>query len=130
MMAEEFASALRRGDPMAGYPVTIKAHDTLACGVCGVAILLLEVSAAAVRPTCCGRAMRTVRPAPCSAERPQGADGSTLGGRCYVDKPRGLVVRCTRGGRGVIRCDDRPLTLIADGRVLVAVPSGTRTQSA
>jgi hypothetical protein len=112
MMAEEFASALRRRDPIAGYPLTIKAHDTLACGVCGVAILLLEVPAEAVRPACCDRPMRTVRPAPCSAKRPRGADGGTLGGRCYVDEPLGLVVRCTRGGRGVICCDNRPMTLL------------------
>ena len=112
MIAEESASALRLRDPVAGYPVTIKAHDTLACGVCGVAILLLEVPAGAVRPTCCDRPMRTVRPAPCSAQRPRGAVGGALGGHCYVDEHSGLVVRCTRGGRGVIRCDNRPMTLL------------------
>jgi len=112
MMAEEFASALRRRDPEAGYPMAIKAHDTLACGVCGVAILLLEVPATALRPTCCGRVMRTVRPAPCSAKRPRGVDGGTLGGHCYVDELHGLVVQCTRGGQGVVRCDNRPMTLL------------------
>ena len=111
MMAEEFASTLRRRDPMAGDLVTIKAHDTLACGICGVAILLLEVPVEAVRPTCCGRAMRTVRPAPCSAKRPRGVDGGTVAGHCYVDEPRGLVVRCTRGGGGVVCFDSRPMTL-------------------
>jgi hypothetical protein len=112
MMAEEFVSALRRRDPVAGYLLPIKAHDTLACGVCGVAILLLEVPAGAVRPTCCGRPMRTVCPAPCSAKRPRGADAGTLGGYCYADEPHGLVVRCTRGGRGVVCCDNRPMTLL------------------
>ena len=112
MIAEESASALRLRDPLAGYPLTIKAHDTLACGVCGVAMLLLEVPAGAVRPTCCGRAMRTVRPAPCSAQRPRGADAGTHGGYCYTDETGGLVARCTRGGRGVVCCDNRPMTLL------------------
>ena len=112
MMAEEFVGALRRRDPVAGYLLPIKAHDTLACGVCGVAILLLEVPAQAVRPTCCGRPMRTVSPAPCRVKRPRGAHTGTLGGYCYADEPHGLVVRCTLGGRGVVCCDNRPMTLL------------------
>ena len=114
MMAEEFASTLRRRDPMAGDLVTIKAHDTLACRMCGVAILLLEVPAEAVRPTCCGRAMRTVRPAPCSAPRPRGFGAGTLAGLRYVDEPRGLVVRCTHSGGGVVTCDNTPMTPMPD----------------
>ena len=112
MMAEEFASALRRRDPVAGYLLPINAHDTLACGVCGVAILLLEVPAGAARPTCCGGIMRTVRPAPCSAKRPRAADAGTRAGYCYLDETCGLVARCTRGGRGVVCCASRPMTLL------------------
>lgn len=110
MIAEEFASALRQRGPAAGYSATVKAHDTLACVVCDVTILLLEVPDAAVRPACCGRAMRTARPAPCSAPQPRCASDGTSAGRRYVDEPRGLVVRCTRSGQGVISCDNKPMT--------------------
>ncbi len=90
--------------------MTVKAHDTLACVVCDVIVVLLEVPAAVVRPTCCDRTMETVRPAPCSAPRPRGIGAGTSAGCCYADEPRGLVVRCIRSGRGVIRCDDKPMT--------------------
>lgn len=114
MTAEGAVSALRQHEPMAEHAMTVKAYDTLACAVCDVTILLLRVPAAAVRPTCCGRAMRTVRPAPCSAPRPRGAGEGTSAGRCYVDEPRGLVVRCTRSGRGVVSCDNKPMTPLSD----------------
>ena len=109
MIAE---GSVRQHEPMAGHAVTIKTYDTLACVHCNVTILLLKVPAGAVRPTCCGRAMRTVRPAPCSTPPARGTGAGTLAGRCYADESRGLVVRCIRGGRGVICCDDRPLTLL------------------
>jgi hypothetical protein len=87
-----------------------KAQDTLGCVVCDVTILLLEVSAGAVRPACCGHPMQAVRPTPCSAWSPRGVGTGTSAGSCYVDKPRGLVVRCTRSGSGVISCDNEPMT--------------------
>lgn len=110
MMAEEFVGALREREPRAGYPVTIKANDTLGCVVCDVTILLLEMPSGAVRPACCGRAMRTVRPAPCSAPRPRGPGEGTSGGRSYIDERSGLVVRCTHSGRGVVSCGGMPMT--------------------
>jgi hypothetical protein len=111
MTAEQLVSDLRQREPMAGNAVTaVKVHDTLACVLCDVAILVLEVQAAAVRPTCCGRTMRTARPAPCSAPAPRGAGAATSAGCYYVDEPRGLVVRCTRSGSGVISCAGKPMT--------------------
>jgi hypothetical protein len=110
VIADEFVSALCQREPMAGNAVTLREHDTLACVVCDVTILVLEVSAEAVRPTCCGRTMRTARPAPCSAPRPRGVGTGTSAGCCYVDEPRGLVVRCTRSGSGVISCASKPMT--------------------
>ena len=112
MTAEGSVSALRQREPVAGPAMTIKAYDTLACGHCDVTILLLTVPTAAARPTCCGRAMRTVRPAPCSAPQSRGVGAGTLAGRCYADESRGLVVRCTRSGRGVISCDSKPMTAL------------------
>jgi hypothetical protein len=114
MTAEGSVRALRQREPMAGHATPIKAYDTLACVHCDVTILLLKVSAAAVRPTCCGRAMRTVRPAPCSAPPSRGVGAGTLAGRCYADESRGLVVRCTQSGRGVITCDSTPMTALPD----------------
>jgi hypothetical protein len=76
--------------------------------------LLLKVPTAAVRPACCGFAMQTVRPAPCSAPRPRGFNEGTSAGRCYVDEPRGLVVRCTHSGRGFITCDNTLMTPLPD----------------
>jgi len=110
MIAEGPVSAVREREPMAEYAATIKAYDTLACAACDVTILLLQVPAAAVRPACCGSTMRTVRPAPCSAPRPRGFDAGTSAGLRYVDEPRGLIVRCTQSGRGVIACANTPMT--------------------
>src|SRR5258707_15883983 len=101
-------------EPMAGHAVTINAYDTLACVRCNVTILLLKVPAGAVRPKCCGRAMRIVRPAPCSTPPTRGTGAGTLAGRCYVDESRGLVVRCTHSGRGVISYDSEPMTPLPD----------------
>ena len=109
MIAEQFVSDLRQREPAVGNAVMVKVHDTFACVVCGVTILVLEVQATAVRPTCCGRTMRTVRPAPCSTPTPRGVAAGTSAGCCYVDELRGLVVRCTQSGRGVIRCGNRPM---------------------
>ena len=114
MTAEASVSAPRQREPMARSAMTIKAYDTLACAVCDVTILLLKVPIAAVRPACCGFAMQTVRPAPCSAPRPRGFGAGTLAGLRYVDEPRGLVVRCTHSGGGVVTCDNTPMTPVPD----------------
>lgn len=108
MIAEQFASDLRQREPVAGDAVTVKVHETLACLVCDVIILALEAEATAVRPTCCGRTMQTARPARCSTPTPRGVVG-TSAGCCYVDELRGLVVRCTQSGSGVISCDNEPM---------------------
>lgn len=121
------AAAVDSHDPLGqpGISMTMKAHDTLVCVVCDVTILLLDVPADAVRPACCGHAMRTVRPTPCSTPQPRGVGEGTSGGRSYIDETRGLVVRCTRSGRGVISCDNKPMTpLPADRWGLVNVHEG------
>ena len=114
MTADESVSALCQREPAPGYAMAFKAYDTLACVHCNVTILLLKVPAGAVRPTCCGRAMRTVRPAPCSTPPTRGIGAGTLAGRCYVDESRGLVVRCTHSGRGVISYGSNPMTPLPD----------------
>src|SRR5258707_11788243 len=114
MTAEGTVSALRQRDPVAGYGLTISAYDTLACVLCNVTVLLLKVPAGAVRPTCCGRAMRIVRPAPCSTPPARGIGAGTLTGRRYVDESRGLVVRCTHSRRGVPSYDSKPMTPLPD----------------
>ena len=111
MIAE---GSVRQHEPMARHAATIKTYDTLACVHCNVTILLLKVHAGAVRPTCCGRAMRTVRPAPCSTPPTRGIGAGTLAGRCYADESRGLVVRCTHSGRGIISYDTKPMTPLPD----------------
>ena len=77
MTAEQLVRDLRQREPAAGSAVTVEVHDTLACVVCDVTILVLEAQATAVRPTCCGRTMRTVRPAPCSTPTPRGVAAGT-----------------------------------------------------
>ena len=86
--------------------------EVLACVVCDTAVVVLDVPAPepGPRPTCCGRAMVSARPIPCSARQPEGAGhsvGGTVAGSCYVDERGGLVVRCVRRGPGVIMCDGR-----------------------
>ena len=109
MTAEQLVSDLRQREPVAGSAVTVRVHDTLACVACDVTILVLETQATAVRPTCCGRTMRTVRPAPCSTPTPRGVAAGTSAGCCYVDELRGLVVRCTQSGSGVVSCGNKPM---------------------
>jgi hypothetical protein len=82
----------------------------LACAVCDAAVVVLDVAAPGRgrRPTCCGRAMVSARPMPCSARQPDDAGhigGGTVAGSCYVDERGCLVVRCVRRGPGVIMCD-------------------------
>ena len=109
MIAEQFVGDLRQRGPVVGNSETVQVHDTLACEACEVTILVLEAQATAVRPTCCGRTMRTVRPARCSTPTPHGVAAGTSAGCCYVDERRGLVVRCTQSGSGVISCDNEPM---------------------
>jgi hypothetical protein len=109
MIAEQFVGDLRQRGPVVGNSETVQVHDTLACEACDVTILVLEAQATAVRPTCCGRTMRAVRPARCSTPTPHGVAAGTSAGCCYVDERRGLVVRCTQSGSGVISCDNEPM---------------------
>jgi hypothetical protein len=109
MIAEQFVGDLRQRGPVVGNSETVQVHDTLACEACDVTILVLEAQTTAVRPTCCGRTMRTVRPARCSTPTPHGVAAGTSAGCCYVDERRGLVVRCTQSGSGVISCDNEPM---------------------
>jgi hypothetical protein len=86
--------------------------EVLACVVCDAAVVVLDVSAAGPgpRPACCGRAMVSARPIPCSTRQADDAGhlgGGTVAGSCYADERVGLVVRCVRGGPGVIMCDGR-----------------------
>ena len=84
--------------------------ETLACVVCDTAIVVLEVPAPGPGPTCCGRAMVSARPAPCSARQPDDdgeIGGGTVAGSLYADEQLGLVVRCVRRGSGEITCGGR-----------------------
>ena len=86
--------------------------ETLACVVCDAAVVVLEASAPGPDLTCCGRAMVSARPAPCSARQPDNdgeIGGGTVAGALYADEQRGLVVRCVRRGSGAIICDGRAM---------------------
>jgi hypothetical protein len=86
--------------------------ETLACVVCDAAIVVLEASDPGPGPTCCGRAMVSARPAPCSARQPDGGGeigGGTVAGSLYADEQLGLVVRCVRRGSGAITCSGRAM---------------------
>jgi hypothetical protein len=92
--------------------------ETLACVACDAAVVVLAVSASEPGPTCCGRAMVSARPAPCSARQPDnGAEigGGTVAGALYADEQRGLVVRCVRRGSGAITYSGRAMREIPAG---------------
>jgi len=97
-------------------PITsLRAGDTLRCIACTTSVVLMDVPAGAARPACCGRAMPTSRPVPCSTPRLflVGSAGASAGA-WYADAGSGLVVRCTRSGRGYPVCSGRPMTQLDD----------------
>jgi hypothetical protein len=86
--------------------------ETLACLVCDAAVVVLEASAPGPDLTCCGRAMVSARPAPCSAQQPDNGGeigGGIVAGALYADEQRGLVVRCVRRGSGAITHSGRAM---------------------
>src|SRR5262249_25060136 len=93
-------------------PITrLRAGDTLRCVACTTSVILMDVPADAARPACCGRAMVTSRSVPCSTRQLflVGSAGACAGA-WYADTESGLVVRCTRSGRGYLVCSGRPMT--------------------
>jgi hypothetical protein len=94
----------------------LRAGDTLGCAACTTSVVLMDVPVGAPRPTCCGRDMVTSRPVPCSTPRlfivGDGAGASA--GAWYADAESGLVVRCTRSGRGYPVCSGRPMAELDD----------------
>jgi hypothetical protein len=88
--------------------------DMLACSVCNTTLIVMHTPAAAVTLTCCDQVLQAVRPAPCSAPQPRSGGQGTLAGSRYTDEPSGLIVRCTRGGRGTVRCDGKAMTRLPD----------------
>jgi hypothetical protein len=88
--------------------------DLLACAVCNTTVVVMQTPAAAVTLTCCDQVLRAVRPAPCSAHQPGSGGQGTLAGSRYIDESSGLIVRCTRGGRGAVSCDGTAMTRLAD----------------
>ena len=98
----------------------LRAGDTLRCVACTASVVLMDVPVGAPRPACCGRDMVTSRPVPCSTPRLfiVGDEPRASAGAWYADAESGLVVRCTRSGRGYPVCsgqamaefDERPDT--------------------
>jgi hypothetical protein len=78
--------------------------------------VLMDVPVGAPRPVCCDRDMVTARPVPCSAPRlfVVGGGAGASAGVWYADAEWGLVVRCTRSGRGYPVCAGRPMIPFAD----------------
>jgi hypothetical protein len=98
-------------------PITrLRAGDTLRCITCTTSVVLMDVPVGAVRPACCGQDMITARPVPCSTPRlflVKGGAGAAAG-IWYADANSGLVVRCTRSGRGYPVCSGRPMSRFDD----------------
>ena len=93
----------------------LRAGDTLRCIACTTSVVLMVVPAGAARPACCARAMVTSRSVPCSTRQLflVGSAGASAGA-WYADAGSGLVVRCTRSGRGYPVCSGRPMTKLDD----------------
>jgi hypothetical protein len=88
--------------------------ESLACSVCNITVVVMQTPVAAVTLTCCDQVLQSVRPAPCSAHQPRSGGQGTLAGSWYTDEPSGLIVRCTQGGRGTVRCDAKAMTRLPD----------------
>jgi hypothetical protein len=88
--------------------------DLLACSICNTTVVVIQTPAAAVSLTCCDQVLQAARPAPCSAPQPRSGGQGTLAGSWYTDEPSGLIVRCTRGGRGTVSCDGKAMTQLPD----------------
>jgi hypothetical protein len=87
----------------------------------GVAVLVLRAPDGNAELRHDGEVLFRVKPTPCSAPPAGSGDEQIRAGVSYSDATSGLVVRCTRGGRG-------PLSI--DGRMLAAVPAEARAFAA
>ncbi len=90
----------------------LKAGTKLKSAVCTLETIIIRPPSAEA-PLSCGTAPMTIA-GDAAVDAPQLADaqpGHALVGKRYVDEASGLEVLCTKGGKGVLAFDGRPLTL-------------------
>ncbi|MDO9487790.1 MAG: hypothetical protein Q7J32_05395 [Sphingomonadaceae bacterium] len=90
----------------------LKAGTKLKSVVCGLETIIIRPPSAEATLSCSAVPMTIAGEA--AVEAPQLADvepGHALVGKRYVDEASGLEVLCTKGGKGVLAFDGRPLTL-------------------
>jgi hypothetical protein len=86
---------------------------TLTSAAGTTSVLVLRQGVASHPPALGRKAMVPGRPMACGsiARRPRWFAGP-VAGRRYVDLPTGLIVLCTRSGRGTLSYDGRPMLVV------------------
>jgi hypothetical protein len=90
----------------------LKVGERLACGDCGVQVIVVRTAAGDVDVTCDGRALDGIDGAAASKGAADAAAGTQLGKR-YVDEKSGLELLCTSSGAGTLEAAGAPMQLKA-----------------